>query len=342
MFSRRRYTYGRRYYRKGTVRRSMGSARAAKKGTKQEQLNCTIQGYINFEYGATNPPLSNVIVFHPFVGGVFTDTGTVDDSSLLVHGGAINDRSFRLKCSQYDEVKLNTMKVSINPVVSASSSTTPQMILSTIWDRKASVKEVGLNTTIPSAITGRMPKPEEVTSNEGAVKTTINMNSTRGISRMCFANNTQEKSFYWDSTVHYNETAEESPLKRMILDAWEKKEGFAPALYVVSELNQTTVFGSTFTCGYKVEYNFTFRNPKSELDDFIKLENLDYTNPLVDGRAEAKYKGCLDYMYDYAQQKEKTKALLRGIPDDEQVFTQPELKKVRLDEEEDKKEEELV
>lgn len=317
------YSYGKRYgYRRGAVGRAQASGAAAKRADKQENLNVTAQGYFKFVYGVTNPPMSNVIVFHPYIGGVSPATGTTEDATLPIHGGAVNDRSFRLKCSQYDEVRLDSMKVYINPIVSNSSVSTPAMTISSIWDRKASPKECGVVADSVVFTEGRVPTAQEVSSNEGAIKSITNMNSTRGITRSIYARNMQEKSFFWDSTIHYNTVEAESPLSTLYLDAWEKKDGsFCPALYVCSELNQTTVFGDQYTCSYRVEYNFTFRNPKSEMQDFIILENPTYVNP-IGGRAAMRSAGAEpavatispvnNWLANYRKQAQKALSLLGG------------------------------
>lgn len=351
MYSSRKY-YGKgRYYRgwskyrktSGTVARAAASGAAAKRADKQENLNITVQGYFNFNYGVTNPPLSNVICFHPYVGGVDPNTGTVQDATLPVHGGAVNDRTFRLKCAQYDEVRLDQMKVQINPIVSNSSTTTPQMTISTIWDRKAGPRECGINAEIPGAIMGRLPTAQEVTSNEGAMKTMTNMNSTRGLYRRIIARNMQEKSFFWDSTLAYNTEVGEHPLEGINLDAWEKKDGaFCPALYVVSELNQTSVFGQSFTCSYRVEYNFTFRNPKSEMTEFIINENPTQVNrggaqrsaeaapaaaaaaAAIEDRGHSFISG---WLAQYRHEKAAANALIAGTRSIEPTKTVPETKK---------------
>lgn len=314
-YSGRYRRFGSRWYgKRGTVARARASGWSAQKGIKTETANVTTQGYFEFSYGVTNPPYSNVIVFHPYAGAVDPATGTIDDATLPIHGGAVNDRAFRLKCSQYDEVRLDSMRVYINPVVSASSSTTPTMTISTIWDRKATVKECGDPSNYATITDGRLPTPEEIMSNEGAIKSVTNMNSTRGISRSCYANNMQEKSYYWDSTIHYNTTAEESPLSVMYLDAWAKREGaFCPALFVVSQLNLTSPFGANYTCSYRVEYNFTFRNPKSEVTDFIIKEDPTYTNPI--GDAKRALEGSLifqDWLRAYRAEKKKARELMTG------------------------------
>lgn len=296
-------------YSRGTaVGRARSSGLSARKGTKTENLNVTVQGFFNFIYGITAPPMSNVIMFHPYMGGVDPTTGTVRDAYINVHGGAVNDRQFRLKCAQYDEVRLDSMKVYINPVVSGTSAATPAMTIASIWDRKAGPAELGID--IAGSVIGRVPSAKEVFNNEGSIKTVTNMNSTRGISRSCYATNMQEKTYFWDSTIAKNSTQDESPLLSLALDAWEKKDGgFSPALYLVSQLNMTSVFGTVYTCSYRVEYNFTFRNPKSELDDFITLEDPTYTNPMggrnIGNRTTA-------YIMKYQEEARKAEELQRG------------------------------
>lgn len=306
------YGYGSRVWgRRGvTMRKAWGSARASKMGIKQDNLNVTVQGYINFAYGTTNPPTSNVVCFHPYAGGVDPTTGVVLDGVNTTHGGAVNDRSFRLKCAQYDEVRLDSMKVYINPIVSASSTATPAMTVATFWDRKASPSECGISSEGDWEIVGRMPTPQEVFSNEGAVKTVTNMNSTRGIVRSCYANNGQEKTNYWDSTLAYNDELGQSPLTVITLDAWTKKSGcFCPALYVVSQLNMTTVFGQNFQCSYRVEYNFSFRNPKSEMNDFIKVEDPTYV--VQDSRA-IRTNLANRFLKTYQSEKRKAVSFIAG------------------------------
>lgn len=317
-----RKSYGRAYsrspyykYKKGAVGRAFASGKAAKRADKQENLNVTTQGYFQFNYGTTNPPLSNVVIFNPFMGGL-TTTGQPNDAELPTYGGAVNDRAFRLKCSQYDEVRLDSMKVYINPQVSSSSSSTPQMTISTIWDRKTAPTECGVTGNNPNWITGRAPTALEVITNEGALKTAVNLNSTRGAFRAITARNMQEKSYFWDSTIKYNNTQGESPLKTLYMSSWEIKEGgFAPTLYAVSELNMTQVFGQNYVCSYRVEYNFTFRNPKSELSDFIVNENPSYVNPANRSstmRDTTTFDTVNDFIYRYVQQKRAATAMLRG------------------------------
>lgn len=312
----RRYYGGKRYYRKGAVGRAYASGKAAKRGDKQENLNITTQGYFNFTYGTTNPPLSNVVVFTPFMGGLNSATGQPNDAANPTFGGAVNDRTFRLKCSQYDEVRLDSMRVYINPQVSSSSSTTPQMTISTIWDRKTAPKEAGAQGANATWIEGRLPTALEVVTNEGALKTAVNMNSTRGAFRAISARNMQEKSTFWDSTIRYDDTIGNSPLDNLILSSWEVKDGaFCPTLYAVSQLNMTQVFGQSYVCAYRVEYNFTFRNPKSELTDFLAKEA-----PNVVNRAAADPNKSLapspstliSWMVEYKRQKEAATTLLRG------------------------------
>lgn len=315
-YGRKYYYGGKRYRRSGNIARAYGTARAAKRGDKSENLNITTQGYFNFTYGTTNPPLSNVVVFTPYMGGLIPATGQPNDATNPCYGAAVNDRTFRLKCSQYDEVRLDSMRVYINPQVSSSSSTTPQMTISTIWDRKTSPKEAGVVGNNANWIEGRLPTALEVITNEGAQKTPVNMNSTRGAFRSIQARNMQEKSTFWDSTIHYDTTQGDSPLENLYLSSWEVKDGaFCPTLYAVSQLNMTQVFGQSFVCAYRVEYNFTFRNPKSELTDFLSKEAPGTVNRAIADPNRSLHEdqsSLIAWMREYKRQKEAATTLLRG------------------------------
>ena len=317
-YSRTGYT-GYTRYRKGAVGRAYASGKAAKRGDKQENLNITTQGYFNFTYGTTNPPLSNVVVFTPFMGGLNSATGQPNDAANPTFGGAVNDRTFRLKCSQYDEVRLDSMRVYINPQVSSSSSTTPQMTISTIWDRKTAPREAGAQGNNATWIEGHLPTALEVVTNEGALKTAVNMNSTRGAFRAITARNMQEKSTFWDSTLRYDDTVGNSPLDNIVLSSWEVKDGaFCPTLYAVSQLNMTQVFGQSYVCAYRVEYNFTFRNPKSELTDFLAKEAPNVVNRAAPAAGDPMRSiamapsTLINWMVEYKKQKEAATTLLRG------------------------------
>lgn len=264
------------YYRRGTVGRAASGAAAAKRSDKSETYNCTISGVM----GVRTPVglnLSNVKVFHPYAGGVRNE-GIVDDERNLVHGGAVCDRGFRMKCATYDEVKLDSMKVTITPAKLFQNATVT-ITLCTMWDRKASPKECGFVGGGEWMANGAKPTALEIYNNEGTIKSTMTNNTIYGYKRYCKASSIIEKGGYHDSSILYNPTAGISPLSVMYQDAWMRGAlPFSPALFFIVYCPATSTLPIDWHFSYKVEYNFTFRNPKSDLDYFLTLETPGYVN----------------------------------------------------------------
>ena len=185
---RRFYYYGRRYgryYGRGTVGRAASGAIAAKKSNKVETYSCTVNGCAAFTL-EPNSNLSDVRCFHPFCGGI-ASTGIINDVGNLAYGGAVNDRGFRMKCASYDEVKLDSMKVTLTPAqVLVNNNITLTMM--TIWDRKANPKEVGyIGAGTDWMANGSVPTPLDILNNEGVIKTQVTGNNIYGMRRYCAA-----------------------------------------------------------------------------------------------------------------------------------------------------------
>lgn len=277
-------TYGRPYKRRsGTTARSLGSARASKAGTKLDYFNCTVSGNCTFTR-KKNENYSNVIAFYPCVGGVNPTTGIIADTDLgNVYGGLVNDRSFRLKCAQYDEVRLVSMKVKIN----MSNSEDGTMTLCSIADRDADRNEVEVDEAVMTDIESDTPSFREVCESQGSIKTIINKNRIYPVTRSIYARDLLEKSSYTDCTIQYNDAADESPLTRL---TFENFPSFSPAIYFCIKFQIANTSADTpFTFGYTVEYNCIFRNPKSDLQTFVIKENPSYENP--DSRSTELQKG---------------------------------------------------
>lgn len=136
----RSYTpYKRGFYSSGTKARAYGSARAAKAGSKVEYFNCTLNGVATISFDA-NESYSHVFCFYPAVGGVDEKTGIIKDpENNYKYGGIVNDRTFRMKCSSFDEVKIISMKVKLQP---SSLTAASQCTVYSICDRKAAIDEV--------------------------------------------------------------------------------------------------------------------------------------------------------------------------------------------------------
>lgn len=283
-YSRRGLYYPSRFYRyrsRGTIARSAAGARAAKKSTKIETFSCTVNGVCT----VTQPAglnLSNVATFHPFQGGI-TEQGTVNDAENLVYGGAINDRGFRMKCACYDEVKLDAMRISFTPAQWGQQRFTTCTIC-TMWDRKATPRECGYAGAADWMSQGHVPTSAEVFNNEGTIKSPVTSNQIYGYRRYCQASSIIEKGGYHDATIYYNPTVNQSPLLWMYQDAWIRAPlAFSPALYLVMYCPASLTTPQTYSLTYKIEYQFTFRNPKSDMTRFLTLETPNYINP--EGRA---------------------------------------------------------
>lgn len=280
-YSRRKgaYSYGRayKYYRRGTVARAAAGAAAAKRSDKSETYSCTINGVASTTLTA-GQNLTGVTTFHPYNGGI-TSQGIVNDAANLVHGGAVNDRTFRMKCASYDEVKLESMKVTFTPAQLLQNNNITFTICTT-WDRKATPKEVGFVGGADWMQNGSVPTPTEIYNSEGSIKSQMNGNTIYGYSRYCKASSILEKGGYVDSSILYNSTAQESPLKIFYLDAWLRNPcEFSPALYLCVYSPAALTNDAIIAFSYKVEYTFTFRNPKSDLDYFLLVESPGYVNP---------------------------------------------------------------
>lgn len=273
-----RYGHSTKYYRRGTIGRAAAGAAAAKRSDKTETYSCTINGICTSQLKA-NTQLTVVKAFHPYQGGLTPGDGVPNDNNNLVHGGAINDRGFRMKCAVYDEMKLDSMKITLSPAQLLTNNNV-SFTLCTMWDRKASPKECGYVGGDAWMANGSMPSPPEIFNNEGTIKSILTGNSIYGFKRYCKASTIMEKGGFHDSSILYNFTAGESPLKYMYADAWIRGAlPFSPAMFLTIYSPATLTADTTIALTYKVEYTFTFRNPKSDMDWFLTVEAPGYVNP---------------------------------------------------------------
>lgn len=268
------------YYRRGTIARAAAGAAAAKRSDKTETYSCTVNGVCT-SLLAANQQMTRVKVFHPYNGGI-TSAGIADDEHNLTLGGAINDRGYRMKSACYDEVKLDSMKVTLTPAQLLTNNNL-SFTLCSMWDRKASPKECGYTGNADWMANGSMPTPTEIYNNEGTIKSIMTGNQIYGYKRYCRASSIIEKGGYHDSSILYNSTVGESPLKYMYQNAWMRSAlPFSPALFLTIYSPAAITTDTTIALSYKVEYTFTFRNPKSDMDFFLLVESPGYVNPVDD------------------------------------------------------------
>lgn len=266
-------SFGGGYMRRGgTVSKALGSARASKNASKLEYFNCTITGTGSFLQKASNF-YTDVIAFWPSAGGVNPATGIPDDtSSPNIYGGLVNDRSFRLRCAQWDEFRIISMKVKLN----LDPATSDVYTVCSIYDRDAQREEVELDEDKMTDINSDAPSFREVCESQGSVKTIMNKNRIYPISRAVYARDMSEKTTYTDCTIEYNDTVGESPLESLTFNLYPN---FNPAIYFCLKCNKAGTDDALIDFSYTVEYNVAFRNPKSDLQTFITKEKDDYKNP---------------------------------------------------------------
>jgi len=256
----------------GSVSRALGSARAAKNASKLEYFNCTLTGNSDFTQKAGNF-YTDVIAFWPSAGGVEPTTGIAkDQTSPNLYGAIVNDRSFRLRCAQWDEFRIVSMKVKLNVNPPSSGVYT----VCSIYDRDADRSEVELDDDKMTDIDSDAPSFREVCESQGSVKTLLNPNRIYPITRSVYARDISEKSTYTDCTVEYNDTVGESPLDSLTFETFPN---FNPAIYFCIKTNTTHTDMDLIPFSYTVEYNVIFRNPKSDLQTFITKELDSYKNP---------------------------------------------------------------
>lgn len=225
-----------------------------------------------------NQNLSRVLCMHPYNGGLNSEGVVNDGGGNLVYGGAVNDRGYRMKCASYDEMKLDSMKVTLTPAQLATNNNIT-FTLCTMWDRKASPKEIGYQGGGDWMQNGAVPTALEIFNNEGTIKSQMNQNTIYGYKRYCKASSIMEKGGYIDASILYHNTEGESPLKILYQDAWLRNPcPFSPSLNICVYSPAQFQNQATITFSYKVEYTFTFRNPKSDLDWFLQVETPGFVN----------------------------------------------------------------
>lgn len=227
---------------------------------------------------APDSNLSQVLTMHPYCGGLTAEGVINDGGGNLSYGGAVNDRGYRMKCASYDELKLDSMKVTLTPAQLATNSNIT-FTLCTMWDRKASPKEIGYQGGGEWMQNGAVPTALEIFNNEGTIKSQMNQNTIYGYKRYCKASSIIEKGGYIDASILYHDTEGESPLKILYQDAWLRNPcPFSPSLNICVYSPAKFQAAATITFSYKVEYTFTFRNPKSDLDWFLQVETPGFVN----------------------------------------------------------------
>ena len=266
----------------GTVKRSFNAAKSYKTGVKNEYFNCSVNGYVTFNFESGNS-FSDVNYFIPYKGGLSVSgsgasTKYVINDTTKRHGAAVLDRGFRLMCAQYDELKLVSMKVKLMPSDTITSNWAIKV--ASVIDRNFNKQEDDTQVSGGTNMTDNEPQTaQSIFASPGVLIQNFNANKIYPMPRMCYVKDLKEKSDFVDASVHYTDTASMSPLTTMWVDSWsDEKTTFSPCFFYALQTNMAPSAPGTITMNYTVEYNFVFRNPKSGLDRFLKFEQVGYTN----------------------------------------------------------------
>lgn len=276
-YSRNKYYKGQRsytpykrtgYYRGSTTKsRAFGAAKAAKAGTKLEYFNCTVNGVAGVKFEA-NTQYCNCFCFYPSSGGVDPNTGIIEDADNgNIYGGIVNNREFRSKCSSYDEWRLVSMRVKLQPVLPDAGT---QYTVYSISDRDADKNEVKMDDSAMDDTDHDVPSTREIAESSGSIATTINSNRITPIIRYITCRDLIEKSSYCDCSISYTEQTGYHPLSTL---SFNTLPVFNPAIYFAVKANKISTAEVALSWIYTVEYNCIFRNPKSDLQTFIAKEN---------------------------------------------------------------------
>ena len=207
---------------------------------------------------------TEVFCFTPYNGGI---DGNFNENSLRKYrGAAVNDRTFRLYCSQYDEVKLNSMRIKMSPG-STGDLASGYVKFCSIVDRKTTSSEEALAS-------GDLPTAVEIENNPGVIVTPFQPGRATPVMRSVYASNLAEKSNYLDSTITYA-GGEDNPMSSMYLTSRSGQSGgyvFAPTFYCFLRTGVSFEASTHLAITYTVEYNFTFRNPKNSIEEFMANE----------------------------------------------------------------------
>ena len=200
---------------------------------------------------------------------------TINDSTYS-HGAAVNDRSFRLMCAQYDEVKLVSMGVKLMP--SQTITANWAIKVASVIDRNFSYSEYSAQYT--GAMTDTEPQTaESIFNNPGVVVQNYNANKIYPMGRYCYVKDLKEKSDFTDATITYKTTSGASQLGDLKLESWsDERTTFSPCFFYALQANMAPTADSSVTFNYTVEYNFVFRNPKNGVDRFLIKEQVGYLN----------------------------------------------------------------
>lgn len=244
------------YYRRGSrwpyrSWRRWGTSRSQKSGTRRFSVSIPVEGYRSVGV-ASNSHVSYSVAFTPFYSSANTDTSDPEYSHHI--GNLIGHNLFTTYCQLYDEVKLNSMSISI-AVDQVPAGSNGVKIISCV-DRHATLND----------IRGQYLTQNMAGSAESDSRMFSSLQNAR-VYRYLAARDISERTNWFDCTLgqaNYttggNTYAMAGPLEFI-----QNSSLFAcynPIVFVGFSFSAAPAAAGTVYFQYKVTYNLTFRNPK--------------------------------------------------------------------------------
>lgn len=262
----------------------MGATRASKAGNKISYYNAQVSGFVQMNFTGGSFVADTVYGFMPFAGHI-TMTGSgptakysINDTQYnLMHGGAVCDKGFRLMSAMYDECRLCRMNVKLQPATNIPNNVAVKLY--SVVDKNFTRQE-HIETTNPDAMDDDVLTPISIMENQSAVIQSFNGNRVSSLNRYSVPTDLKEKTGWMDCSISYAKNVGYTPLLNLYTRGWEENNStYAPAFFYTAQTSVTADANTYITFSYTVEYSFAFRNPKSNLDRFIAIEQWGLTVP---------------------------------------------------------------
>lgn len=247
------YYYRRRYRSRWPYRswRRFGVSSAQKSGTRRFSISIPVEGYRSVGVAA-NSHVSYSVGFTPFYNSTNGNTGDAEYSHHV--GTLVGHNLFTTYCQLYDEVKLNSMSVSIS-VDQVPVGTSGVKVISCV-DRHVTLNDIRQVYPV-----GNMTGSAECDS-----KMFSSLQNAR-VYRYFAARDVGERTSFFDSTLGQENYTDGGNTYTMAgpLEFIQNTSLFGcfnPIVFLGFSFSAAPNAAGTVYFQYKVTYNLTFRNPK--------------------------------------------------------------------------------
>jgi hypothetical protein len=226
-------------------------SRAQSQGTRRFNISIPIDGYMSAPVPASNV-FSNSVAFQPFYNSNAPDAAAESSHRL---GSLLNSNLFTTYCGLYDEVKLNSVSLSV-AVTSVPESKSAVKVY-TCLDRHCNLNDIRSN--YPTANMG-------VSAESSSVMFTSLDRSK--IYRYFSARDRQERDTFFDATLGVVSYSPSQGVTWNMSGPLEFLEGgslygaFNPIIYLGFQLGSSPAAAGNVAFQFRVVWNLTFRNPK--------------------------------------------------------------------------------